>query len=253
MQSNKARSSGGPAPTGRRNAAPAAGHVSARGGRPGEVDSTPHGFGREETSASSASAELFLDLPLLETLNRINAQVGGLQKQLAKVDDQVNKAMLPEEEPEPTKTFITDVDSEEKSKKKVLEAKVESPQNTKSVDDVRFPGLGKKPTDIPNNVSVQEVLTRLADKMQITKSQEQQAWQLGLTTSHTQDIMKDLFWWFFCEKFENSKHPEEQEKMFSRMASNFICLMTTIPHSHKDKFFDRYHDVLSQAVYAAFR
>jgi hypothetical protein len=210
-------------------------------------------FGRTETSASAASMDLFLDLPLLETLNRINAQVGGLQKQLAKVDDQVNEAMLPEQEQEPAKTFLTDVESEERGKKKVLEAKNESPQNTKSVEDTRFPGFGRRPADLPNNVSVPEVLKRLADKMQITKSNEQQAWQMGLTSSHTQEITKDLFWWFFCEKFEQSKHEEEQEKMFSRMASNFICLMTTIPHSHKDKFFDRYHDILSQAVYASFR
>jgi hypothetical protein len=197
--------------------------------------------------------ELFLDLPLLETLNRINAQVGGLQKQLAKVDDQVNAAMLPEQEQEQTKTFLTDFDSEEKSKKKVVEAKNETGQGSKLVEDARFPGVGNRPSDIPNNVSVPEVLKRLADKMQITKSNEQQAWQLGLTAPHTQDIMKDLFWWFFCEKFESTKFEEEQEKMFSRMASNFICLMTSIPHTHKDKFFDRFHDILAQAVYAAFR
>ena len=39
--------------------------------------------------------EQFLDIPLLDTLNRINAQVGGLQKQLTKVDFQVATALNP--------------------------------------------------------------------------------------------------------------------------------------------------------------
>ena len=65
----------------------------------------PQPFGRISSAGSAGNAgpsqgdlEQFLDLPLLETLNRINAQVGGLQKQLAKVDDQVAAALDSQEE-----------------------------------------------------------------------------------------------------------------------------------------------------------
>lgn len=65
----------------------------------------PQPFGRISSAGSAGNAgpsqgdlEQFLDLPLLETLNRINAQVGGLQKQLAKVDDEVAAALDSQEE-----------------------------------------------------------------------------------------------------------------------------------------------------------
>ena len=37
------------------------------------------------------------------------------------------------------------------------------------------------------------------------------------------------------------------------MACNFVRLLTRVPHIHKDKFFDRFHSIMANSVFAAFR
>lgn len=116
--------------------------------------------------------------------------------------------------------------------------------------------MGKEPSDLPNRISPNEVLKRLADRLDVSKGRDASTWEKSLQGKNTMNIMKDLFWWFFADKFSPEgadRRVEQQDQLFGRMASNFICLLASVPQQQKDRFFDRYHDILSQAVFAAFR
>ena len=39
---------------------------------------------------------------------------------------------------------------------------------------------------------------------------------------------QDLFWWFYCDKFGKGDQAAEQERMFGRMATNFVGLLTKV-------------------------
>jgi hypothetical protein len=146
------------------------------------------------------------EMQVTETLSRLNAQVGGMQKQLAKVDEQVRFAQTSQA---PNKqidkaaesgvrtagtgaadsgTFITTVD---------ITTKVQEPtsqKDVKSVDELLCPDFTKAAA-LPGNVQVPNILKRLIDLWGYPADRvHQKVWVKGLGSKQTQEIIQDLFW-----------------------------------------------------------
>ena len=280
-------------------------------GAASEVPVTPQTALPAKPSAI-AVAEQFLDIPVLDTLARINAQVAGLQKDLLKVDFQVAAALNPQQvgpgevPKEPVdgdstvasaETFLTGVDATEatgESKKAVLhrtgsQLAARGPvQEAKSVENLPMPDPfpGKEALELPGKVSANDLIKRVSDRWTLTSHQDQAVWTQCLARPESQNLVKDLFWWFYCERFRPGSLSPEQEVIlntstwhalsrltggcarnlrprltlvaatqviFKRMACNFVRLLTAVPHQQKDRFFDRFHAVMSNSVFAAFR
>ncbi|KAJ1477188.1 hypothetical protein T484DRAFT_3044159 [Baffinella frigidus] len=243
------------------------------GGRGAELDRAGAGAsprGDEEVDLGNE----FLDFPLLDTLSKINAQVGGLRNQLAKTDHHVTAALLPPDEDdeeavaqpqvarqdtaqsiEPDGTFLTGVDFVEKVRTpgEVDEAMRKELIEAKSVEALPWPGVGKQPHDLPGNLNSLDVLKRLGDMVQFPRKQDQRMWEELLGSKQSEAMTKDLFWWFYCDKFGSGEHAAEQEKMFGRMASNFVGLLTKVPHEAKDRFFESFYNVIAEGVFVAYK
>lgn len=67
----------------------------------------------------------------------------------------------------------------------------------------------------------------------------------------SEDILQDLFWWYFLEKYQANKNI--QEMLFNRIAHNYVKMLFTAPVTqYRDKFLKRYPDIMAQAVYCTF-
>ena len=230
--------------------------------------------------SANAVLEQFLDIPLLDTLNRINAQVGGLQKQLTRVDIQVASALNPpvsgDESKQPgggevaaaeegSTTFMTGVDvvasaqeppSKPRSTLEASTAGARGIKETKSVEALLMPESfpGTDSLELPQKLSANDLIKRVSDRWAVgLKEGEQALWERCLSSKEAQNIVKDLFWWFYCERYQTGKKSTEQEAIFKRMACNFVRLLTQVPHVQKDKFFDRFHSIMANGVYVAYR
>eukprot|EP00112_Aurelia_sp_Birch-Aquarium-sp1_P010288 Seg2203.3 transcript_id=Seg2203.3/GoldUCD/mRNA.D3Y31 product="Protein FAM227A" protein_id=Seg2203.3/GoldUCD/D3Y31 len=65
----------------------------------------------------------------------------------------------------------------------------------------------------------------------------------------SQAMLKDTFWWYFCEKYQPL--PMCQEKLYNRISQNFTKLLIKwIGAKYEDTIFLRYPDLLAQSVYA---
>eukprot|EP00960_Hanusia_phi_P035445 751711-Hanusia_phi.AAC.11 len=213
--------------------------------------------------------ESFLDLPLLETMNRIQAQVGSLQKQMDRVDSQVAAAMKPmaqdsdavatedsKSDMDEQETFLTAVnvqgkESERKAPPTAINVKQEDVE-VKDVHLLEYPGYLAKAVDLPGRLSANDLIKRLSDSCKFVRSNDQNIWEEVLASAEAQDSVKDLFWWFVGDKF-NKGNADDQDKMFARMAKNFVRIFTKVPSSSKDVFFDKFHNVISKSVFVAFK
>lgn len=180
------------------------------GGRGAELDRAGAGAsprGDEEVDLGNE----FLDFPLLDTLSKINAQVGGLRNQLAKTDHHVTAALLPPDEDdeeavaqpqvarqdtaqsiEPDGTFLTGVDFVEKVRTpgEVDEAMRKELIEAKSVEALPWPGVGKQPHDLPGNLNSLDVLKRLGDMVQFPRKQDQRMWEELLGSKQSEAMTK---------------------------------------------------------------
>jgi len=232
--------------------------------------------------------EHFLDIPLLDTLNRINAQVGGLQKQLTKVEFQVATALNPpaaqgDVPKQPgsgglaatgaagSSTFLTGVDvgpsvQEPPPKRSgggsrsVLDSTSHSQmpmgfKDAKSVQHLLMPEPfpGTESLDLPGKLSANDLIKRVSDRWPCGSAKDKAVWAQCLASKEAQNLVKDLFWWFFCEHYKVGQKPAEQEVIFKRMACNFVRLLTQVPHTQKDRFFDRFHSIMANGVFVAYR
>ena len=180
------------------------------GGRGAELDRTGSGASTHAADEADLGNE-FLDFPLLDTISKINAQVGGLRNQLAKMDHQVTAALLPPEEDadeavaqppvsrpdttrssEPDGTFITGVDLVEKprSSGEVDETMRRGMIEAKSVEALPWPGVGKQPHDLPGNLNCLDVLKRLGDMVQFPRKQDQRMWETLLASKQAEAMAK---------------------------------------------------------------
>jgi hypothetical protein len=114
-----------------------------------------------------------------------------------------------------------------------------------------FPGT--ESLELPGKLSANDIIKRVSDKWAFGRPQDQAVWAKCLSSKEAQNLVKDLFWWFYCENYKSGKKSQEQEVIFKRMACNFVRLLTSVPHTQKDKFFDRFHSIMANSTFVAYR
>jgi hypothetical protein len=247
-------------------------------GRAGAEDRAPSGAASDVDRDTNFGGE-FLDFPLLETISKINAQVRGLRSQLAKADSQVVAALgPPPSDPDapveravhgedsqsvshasadapPDGTFITGVDvaATERSRAEAERNWRGALAAAKSVEALPWPGVLAEPLDLPGKLVSLDVLKRLGDNVRFARKQDQRMWEEYLATKQAGALMQDFFWWFYCDKFAAGDRTAEQERMFGRMATNFVALASKVAPASKDRFFAAFHNVLAEGVLVAYK
>jgi hypothetical protein len=226
--------------------------------------------------------EHFLDIPLLDTLSRINQQVGTLQKQLTRVDLQVANALNPpsldgdvSKQPASSQsldesnaaqtaaggTFLTGVEvgaaaTEASSKPLPRNTGQVLHRDAKSIEQLQMPQPfpGTEALELPGKLSANDLIKRVSDGFALGGQSE--LWKQCLASKEAQNLVKDFFWWFYCERYKSGMKTEDQEAIFKRMASSFARLTTLIPPdrpNEKDKFFKHFHTIMAHSVLIAYR
>jgi len=128
-----------------------------------------------------------------------------------------------------------------------------------------YPGFTDTSSGLPQKVETSTVLRLVtrAVKM-LEKPGLLKEWQQFFFSPESQDIVQDLFWWFFLKRFQ--KPPQESETfmferglqeqttaLFSRVAHTYTKLLNfTFRYTNREKLLLQYPNAIAQAVYAAY-
>ncbi|KAI8482201.1 hypothetical protein Bbelb_400890, partial [Branchiostoma belcheri] len=160
----------------------------------------------------------------------------------------------------PSDVFLTEVveknaavqthHSRRRKKKQTL-AEAMQASRSKSIQYASFPGFrAAELLDLPQQLEAPQVMDR------VTKAQDfnpgfKKLWKKLFLSEASVAVMQDTFWWYFLEKFEKNR-PEDQDRLFNRIADSFVALFMSVHPDVRDKYFKVYADCLAQSIYAAF-
>ncbi|CAH1252829.1 FAM227B [Branchiostoma lanceolatum] len=136
-------------------------------------------------------------------------------------------------------------------KKKQTLAEAMQASRSKSIQYASFPGFrAAELLDLPQQLEAPQVMDR------VTKAQDfnpgfKKLWKKLFLSEASVAVMQDTFWWYFLEKFEKNR-PEDQDRLFNRIADSFVALFMSVHPDVRDKYFKVYSDCLAQSIYAAF-
>ncbi|XP_078589638.1 protein FAM227B-like isoform X1 [Branchiostoma floridae x Branchiostoma japonicum] len=136
-------------------------------------------------------------------------------------------------------------------KKKQTLAEAMQASRSKSIQYASFPGFrAAELLDLPQQLEAPQVMDR------VTKAQDfnpgfKKLWKKLFLSEASVAVMQDTFWWYFLEKFEKNR-PEDQDRLFNRIADSFVALFMSVNPDVRDKYFKVYADCLAQSIYAAF-
>lgn len=108
-------------------------------------------------------------------------------------------------------------------------------------------------TPLPQPFLAREILSTVIDAQRDLrkKASFKRDFQSFAFSKTSEDILQDLFWWYFLEKYQPSRNI--QEMLFNRIAHNYVKMLFTAPVTeYRDKFLKRYPDLMAQAVYCTF-
>ncbi|XP_063681246.1 protein FAM227A-like isoform X1 [Bolinopsis microptera] len=133
------------------------------------------------------------------------------------------------------------------------------------VEMEEYPGFFDTPCDLPQKVETQSIMRIVTSSIRITeKPGLMREWKDFFFSEESQDILHDLFWWFFLKKFQ--KPPPEslsfvyerelREKtslLFGRVARTYTMLLNgTFRLINREKLLLQYPNAIAQAIYAAY-
>jgi hypothetical protein len=67
----------------------------------------------------------------------------------------------------------------------------------------------ERPTPLPGKVPAQDILTAAASTVVCEDERTQRWWQQTFLKEESVEVVQDVFWWFFCQKFK----PNEDTKV----------------------------------------
>jgi len=108
-------------------------------------------------------------------------------------------------------------------------------------------------TSLPEPYQAKEILLTVIDAQRDLRKKPsfKREFQSFLFSKTSRDILQDLFWWYFLEKYQFSRNI--QEMLFNRIAHNYVKMLFTSPVTqYRDKFLKRYPNMMAQAVYCTF-
>ena len=114
------------------------------------------------------------------------------------------------------------------------------------------PFVPDRPSPLPGKVPPSRIMQSAADTLPFESERSQRWWQATFLSEPSVEVLQDVFWWFFCQKFRPEGSQELQYQLFDRAADNFAMLFMSVTDKKKDAFFETYHEALAQAVFAGF-
>ncbi|KAG8556648.1 hypothetical protein GDO81_018155 [Engystomops pustulosus] len=147
-----------------------------------------------------------------------------------------------------TKTEFAKYPKTYNSTKKEVKAK------PKLIELYQFPGFSYQgPLPLPYDISLNSIIGKVVSAHMNTGAKICPTKEL-LRILHTpvaQKILLDCFWWIFLHSYKPDA--DSQDKLFGRVAENYIQLLTLCRGSYNgDSFLNIFPSVLSQAVYCSF-
>lgn len=73
-------------------------------------------------------------------------------------------------------------------------------------------------------------------------------WLKDFRGKHSRAVVSDAFWFCICWYFKTGKYQDVEERLFNRIAANYVALFEGVSHARKDFFFRCYADAAAQAV-----
>ncbi|KAK7490847.1 hypothetical protein BaRGS_00017903 [Batillaria attramentaria] len=124
----------------------------------------------------------------------------------------------------------------------------------KFVELHQFPGYDPvELTPLPGNTGASDILQIVVNaSVNLDKKPTYQPeFERLFFSPMSQALLMDTFWYIFLEHFQSM--PEAQQKLFNRVAHNYVKLMLFAKNPlFRDTFLKDYPSLMSQAVYAAF-
>lgn len=108
-------------------------------------------------------------------------------------------------------------------------------------------------TPLPEPLQAKEILLTVINAQQDLwkKPSFKREFQSFIFSKTSQDILQDLFWWYFLQKYQPNRNI--QEMLFNRIAHSYVKMLFTAPVTqYRDKFLKRYPGMMAQAVYCTF-
>lgn len=108
-------------------------------------------------------------------------------------------------------------------------------------------------TPLPEPFQAKDILLIVINAQRDLKKKPsfKREFQTFIFSRTSQDILQDLFWWYFLESYQPSRNI--QEMLFNRVAHNYVKMLFTTPVTqYRDKFLKRYPNIMAQAVYCTF-
>jgi hypothetical protein len=151
-----------------------------------------------------------------------------------------------------------------------LDGKVEEPKDTHKRDKTNQE-LASKPklvelyqyagyeenecTPLPNDFKIKDVINKTLESIKLLNKQPK--YKVFLTnvmnTKQNKDIIIDIFWWCFLEKYQKSSSKSIQQLLFKRIAKNYVAIiMIQLDLIYRETFFKNYANLLAMTVYACF-
>lgn len=110
-------------------------------------------------------------------------------------------------------------------------------------------------TPLPSTVNVESVIASVMGAVKISRGL-MPAWNTFFGADENQALIEDLFWYCYLkdhqERFDESTSKFMVEKIFTRMATNFVNLFRKTSPRYLDQILQKFPGALSQAVYLAF-
>lgn len=128
------------------------------------------------------------------------------------------------------------------------------------VEDAELPAevsgsSGAMSANLPNNIPMDKVMTNIVQNLDFKARSEnsRNMWLKDFKSPPSRAVISDTFWYCICWYFKPGKHVELEDRLYDRIAANFVALFSSVPQTRKDFFFRCYADAVAQAVlYAMF-
>lgn len=151
-----------------------------------------------------------------------------------------------------------------------LDGKVEEPKDShkedqnsqklaskpKLVELYQYPGYEKNEcTPLPNDIKIKDVVNKALESIKLLKKQPKYSVFLNnvMHSKQNKDIVVDLFWWCFLEKYQKASSQSIQQLLFKRIAKNYVTIiMMQLDLVYRETFFKNYANLLAMTVYACF-
>ncbi len=107
------------------------------------------------------------------------------------------------------------------------------------------------PTQLPASIQVRSLLEVMVNQVDFTSEGGKMMFKRDFMSPPSRAVMQDLFWYITCMKCKKD-YEQEKEKMYSRIAQNYVRFFDRVKRHRKDAVMLRYYRVLALVLVEAF-